>query len=208
MLWIDVTIPMTEEMTVWPGDPAFSLEPDRRMANGDSCNVSMLRCSTHTGTHVDAPWHFEDDGPRLEAVPTEVFFGQATVLDVRHVEKEIAAADLGPAPLPPRVLLKTRMSALPVDAPFTEDYVALSPEAAQRMVDDGVRVVGIDYLSVAPFRQPGQPTHHILLRAGVFIVEGLRLEPIAAGACEFVVLPLSLKGADGSPCRAFVGVSQ
>lgn len=205
--WIDVSIPMRQGMTVWPGDTEFSLRPASRIAEGAGCNVSTLTLSTHTGTHVDAPWHFEDGGDRLHQVDTGVFFGDALVIDLPNRET-IRAEDLGSDPLPPRILLKTNNSGYPAEDAFLTSYVAVEPDAAQRMVDDGVRLVGVDYLSVAPYKQPGQDTHHILLQANVFIVEGLRLQHIPAGTHAFVVLPLPLIDADGSPCRAFVGVKE
>ncbi|MCC6143795.1 MAG: cyclase family protein, partial [Candidatus Hydrogenedentes bacterium] len=108
--------------------------------------------------------------------------------------------------LPPRVLFKTRNSQRPVTAPFAEDYVAVDAAAAQRMVEDGVLLVGIDALSIAPFDQPGDTTHHILLRNEVLIVEGLRLVGLTGGTYPFVVLPLSIPDADGAPARAFIGL--
>jgi arylformamidase len=205
--WIDVSIPMREGMTVWPGDPPFSLRPASRISEGAGCNVSTLTMSTHTGTHVDAPWHFEEDGKRLDQVDASVFFGDALLIDVPDRES-IRAEDLGPDPLPPRVIVRTRNSGFPAEDPFYTTYTAVESDAAQRMVDEGVRLVGVDYLSVAPFKQPGQNTHHILLQAGVFVVEGLRLTGLPEGLYSFVVLPLPLVGADGSPCRAFVGVKE
>jgi arylformamidase len=206
MLWIDVSIPMKPGMTVWPGDAPFSMVPAARISEGASCNVSTLAMSTHTGTHVDAPWHFEESGKALDEVDTSVFFGDALVVDLPNVD-QVAASDLGDSPLPPRVLFKTRNSQYPPNGPFRTSYVAVAPDAAQRLVKDGVRLVGVDYLSVAPYKQSGQDTHHILLRANVFVVEGLILCDVPAGVHPFVVLPLPLVGADGAPCRAFIGVN-
>lgn len=203
--WIDVSIPMVEGMTVWPGDPPYVFEKATRIADGDSTNVSFISMSTHTGTHVDAPWHFEEDGKRLHEVDPQVFFGEARVIEVPMVDI-VTAAHLGDAALPPRVLIKTRNSGRDAALPFDTEYVALAEDVAQRLVNDGVKLVGVDYLSVAPFKQPGQGTHHILLKADVFIVEGLRLAGIPAGDHPFVALPMPLHGADGAPCRAFVGI--
>ncbi len=207
MKWIDVSIPMREGMTVWPGDTAFSFRAASRIAEGAGCNVSTLTLSTHTGTHVDAPWHFENGGKRLHQVDTDLFFGDALLIDLPEVDS-IRAQDLGRSPLPPRVILKTSNSEYPAEDPFLTNYVAIEPDAAQRLVDEGVRLIGVDYLSVAPFKQPGQDTHHILLQSDVLIVEGLRLAGIVAGLHRFVVLPLPLEGADGAPCRAFLGVEE
>lgn len=205
MQWIDVTIPLHTGTTVWPGDPDFETAPLQRIAAGDGCNTSLLRCCTHTGTHVDAPWHFEEDGKKLHEVDVNVFFGEALLIDLPDVDR-IQAGHLGRGPLPPRILFKTRNSDYPADAAFRNDYVALGEDAAQSLVDNGVRLVGVDYLSVAPFEQPGQPTHHILLRNNVLVVEGLRLGGLSAGYCEFIVLPMALRDMDGAPCRAFVRV--
>lgn len=204
--WLDVTIPMRNGMTVWPGDAPFLLEAQTRLAQGDGSNVSRVTMSTHAGTHVDAPWHFEDDGKRLHEVSHEVFFGRALVIGYAG-EGPLHADDLGADPLPPRLLVKTRNSARHWSAPFCRDYVALEADAAERCVREGVRLIGVDYLSVAPYKQEGQETHHQLLHHDVFVVEGLVLGAVPEGWCEFVVLPLPLEGADGAPCRAFVGLT-
>lgn len=204
MQWRDVSIPLHAGTTVWPGDPVFEMLPAQRIAEGAGCNTSHLRLCTHTGTHCDAPWHFEEDGARLHAVDTDIFFGEARLIDLPEVDC-ITAADLPEGPLPARVLFKTRNSELPVDAPFRTDYVGLAADAAERLADEGVRLAGIDALSIAPYKQPGQDTHHILLRRGIFVVEGLRLAGFFGGDYAFVVLPLPVLDADGAPCRAFLG---
>lgn len=202
--WYDVTIPMEPGMTVWPGDPEFEFTPVARVADGAGANVSRLSMSTHIGTHVDAPWHFEENGKRLHEVDSAIFFGKALVLDIPNVDL-VTADHLGDTPLPPRVLIKTRNSIWPVNESFRKDFVALAPDAADRLVSDGVKLIGVDYYSVAPFKQPGQPTHHILLKNDVLVIEGLRLAEFDSGMYWFTVLPLALVGADGAPCRAFIG---
>ncbi len=200
--WHDVSLPMRAGMTVWPGDPDFQLRPASRIAEGDSCNTSLLTCATHTGTHCDAPWHFEETGQRLHAVDPEVFFGDALVIEIPGIAV-VTAADLPGRRLPARVLFKTQNADIPPDAPFQHDFAALDESAARRLVDDGVRLVGIDYLSVAPKGDSG-PTHHVLLGNDVFVVEGLVLRDVPPGTWPFVVLPLPLQDADGAPCRAFI----
>lgn len=204
MNWIDVSIPLEPGITVWPGDTGFTFDADLRIAQGDTCNVSKIAMSCHTATHVDAPWHFEDDGKRLHEVDPSIYMGQALVVDATGTP-EVAADHLGPAPLPSRVLLKTDNSARPFEEPFNEDYVALTSDAAQRLVDENVRLIGIDYLSIAPYHDL-ETVHHILLRNEVMIVEGLRLQAIPSGTHHFTVLPLALKNADGAPARAFIGL--
>ena len=174
-------------------------------AGGDTCNTSRITLCTHSGTHVDAPWHFEEDGARVDELDPALFFGCAEIREVECGET-IDPGDLGEGSLPSRLLLKTRNSGFSGNGGFREDYAALSAAAAERLVDEDVRLVGVDYLSVAPFKQDGQETHHILLSRGLLAVEGLRLGEVPAGPCEFVVLPMLLAGADGAPCRAFVGL--
>ncbi len=200
--WIDVTIPMQPGMTVWSGDTEFQFEPVVRMAAGAPYNLSRLSLSAHTGTHCDAPWHFLDNGKKLDELDTSVFFGNALLLDLRGLES-IRAADLPPAPLPPRILIRTRNSEVPDDAPFDTGYVGIEADAAARMVADGVRMVGFDGPSVGPYKTL-EESHNILLGAEVFIVENLRLSQCEAGEYECVVLPMRLVGADGAPCRAFM----
>ena len=201
--WKDVSIPMHNGMICWPGDAPFAFAPAARIADGASHNGSTLALSTHTGTHVDAPWHFEDDGKRLHEVDTDLFFGEARVIDLPDVDL-IRAEHLTGTSLGSRVLFKTRHSNQPITDPFDTNFVALHDDAAQRLVEYGVRLVGVDYMSVAPYKQKGQPTHHILLQNEVLIVEGLRLAGVGEGPCDFVVLPLPLQDADGAPCRAFL----
>lgn len=200
--WRDISIPMRPGMTSWPGDPIYRFEPAARIAEGASCNLSEIHLCTHTGTHCDAPWHFIDSGKTLDQVDLSVFMGEALVVDLSAVDV-IHAADLPEARLPERVLFKTRNSDRLVDAPFDPAFTALVEDAAERLVEDGVRLVGIDALSIAIKGKSG-PVHRTLLGAGVIVVEGLRLAGVAPGPHEFIALPLPLAGADGAPCRALL----
>ena len=202
MQWHDISIPLHEGMTVWPGDAEFRFSPDTRVSDGDSCNTSTITLSSHAGTHCDAPWHFDEQGKKLHEVDMALFIGTALILEFPDVDL-IRAEHLPEGPLPERVLLKTKNSDAPTDQPFNESYVALDQDAAQRLVDGGVKLVGIDYLSIAPFGNAG-PTHHTLLDNDVFIVEGLRLKGIQPGVHPIIIMPLAIQNADGAPCRAFV----
>ncbi len=202
MPWVDVSIPLEIGMTVWPGDLEFKFEPDRRIANGANANTSFLHLSTHTGTHCDAPWHFIESGRKLNEVDYQVFFGKAQVIEWKY-DSHISAEPFRDINLLPRVLFKTKNSSLPTTGEFHPEFLGILPDCAQLLVDKGVKLVGIDYLSIAPYKQ-SRPTHEILLKNEVFIVEGLRLANISDGIYEFVVLPLNIMGADGSPCRAFL----
>lgn len=191
-------------MATWPGDQTFTTTPASRMTRGDSCNVTEFAMTTHCGTHFDAPWHFVAEGIRIDEVDPALFFGDALLIELPGIDL-IRAENLGQAPLPRRVLFKTRNTHIPDDSPFREDFVGLAPDAAQRIVDDGCRLVGVDYLSVAPFNQSGDETHHLLLANNVLVIEGLRFNGLSSGTYQFVALPLPLSGLDGSPCRAFIG---
>ncbi|MFA7692596.1 MAG: cyclase family protein [Candidatus Hydrogenedentales bacterium] len=200
--WRDISIPLNKNMTTWPGDPPFSLKPAARIAHGDSCNVSEITLSTHTGTHCDAPWHFIEEGATLDTIDLSVFMGEALVLDFSSLPV-IRAADLPPTQLPERILLKTAQSDRPTDAPFDPNFTALEEDAAARLVEDGVRLVGIDTLSIAPSGKSA-PVHRALLQAEIVIIEGLRLGGVLPGTYEFLALPLAVDKADGAPCRALL----
>lgn len=192
-------------MPVYPGDPTPRLNQSRSVARGDPYTISLLACGTHTGTHVDAPAHFIPGGLTIDQVPAEVLVGPAHVVEVQsegHIEATHLAALL-PAP-PERLLLKTRNSALWALDSFRDDFVALTPSAAQWLVDHGVRLVGLDYLSIEPYGSHGFPVHHILLGAGVVAVEGLDLRAVPPGAYTLLCLPLKLQGADAAPARVLL----
>ena len=183
-------------MVVYPGDPSFSIERVMSLAKGEIANVSQMELGVHTGTHVDAPLHFVDGAAAVESLDLDVLVGPARVVEV------IGDGDVGPETVPDgveRVLFKTRNSAAWARDAFYEDYASISPKAASRLVEAGVKLVGIDYLSVG-----GVETHETLLRAGVVAVEGLDLRQIEPGTYTLVCLPLKLEGSDGAPARAIL----
>ena len=204
--WVDVSMPLREGMLTWPGDPAFELDAVSRLSDGNSSNVSRLVLTTHTGTHIDAPYHFCPSGARVHELDPAIFFGEAEIVEVDGAGPVIAAAELGSGPLPRRLLVKTQNRHHVSEPVFREDYAGLGPDAAARLVDEEVLLVGIDCLSIGPFGEEGVRTHRILLEAGILIVEGLDLRAAKAGPCEFVVAPLAIAGGDGAPCRAFIGM--
>jgi arylformamidase len=202
---IDISVPLLPEMPVWPGDGDFRIVPVKRMAAGDNNNLSRLDCGVHTGTHVDAPWHFLEKGSTVEQLPLDAMIGEAYVAYLPEVDV-IAAETLTRLALPKgatRLLLRTRNSELWERgiAEFQKDFVALTSDAAQWLVDQGIRLIGVDYLSVHRYGD-GPQIHEILLRAGVIIVEGLNLTGVAPGKYELICLPLRLDGAEGAPARA------
>jgi len=200
----DVTLTITPELPVWPGDPQVDLHRVSKMEAGDICNISHLTLGVHTGTHVDAPYHFLPGGGRVDGLPLDALIGPALVMEVPETCSAIGAAELQAAGLPgrvERVLLKSRNSALWArEKEFYQDFVAILPDAAEVLVAAGVRLVGMDYLSVAPFNNAVR-THEILLGAGVVLLEGLNLASVPAGLYDLYCLPLKLGGADGAPAR-------
>ncbi len=204
----DITLTISPEMPVWPGDPAVELELVESMDRGDHVNVTRLNLSAHTGTHVDAPHHFLNDQRTVENLALEVLTGPCFVIQLPDDVDEISAAVLERVPWADgttRVLFGTSNSRFWAqgEKTFQENFVAVSEDGAQWLVAHGVKLVGVDYLSVAPFGDSG-PTHKALLNAGVVIVEGLNLSQIPRGFYDLYCLPLKLAGADGAPARAIL----
>ena len=206
----DISLTISPDMPIWPGDPAVIVERVDKIEAGAQANVSRLSLSAHTGTHVDAPYHFLSTGNTVEKLDLRLLTGRAYVLHLPQVES-IGAAVLDGAGIPPRtrrVLFRTRNSDFWAkgEKSFQRDYVAISPDGAEYLVNRGVKLVGVDYLSVAPFTE-SIPTHQTLLNAGVVIVEGLDLSRVSQGRYAFYCLPLKVQGSDGAPARAIlVGV--
>jgi arylformamidase len=179
------------------------------MEDGNVANVSRLACGVHIGTHVDAPYHFVASGKTIEQLALDTLIGEATVAALPTVDS-VTAADLAGLALPDgvqRLLLQTRNSAhwAAGMAPFRDDFVALTADAAQWVVDQGIRLIGVDYLSVQRYHDDPQ-THQILLEAEVIILEGLNLAQVQPGRYELICLPINLVGSDGAPARAALRV--
>jgi len=202
MKLIDVSVPIDATLPTYPHNTPFSIEAVRRRANGDRSNVSTLHMSAHTGTHVDAPVHFVDGGSGVEALPLEILCGRARVIEVTS-RKAITADDLERLDLSEdiRLLIKTHNSRLWGDPVFHSDYIGIDESAAKFLVHHGVKLVGVDYLSVEPYGTPGAPTHHLLLGAGTIVIEGLNLRDVDPGVYEMYCLPLAIVGCDGAPAR-------
>lgn len=199
----DITRTLAPGMPTWPGEPGPELTALKRMAAGDPANVSHLGLGVHTGTHVDAPVHFIEGAPAAETLPLDALCGPARVVRIADPEAvRVAELERGGLRGVSRVLFQTRNRELIGETSFRRDFVYLAPAAAEWLVAQGVRLVGIDYLSVEAFAAPRPLTHLTLLRAGVVIVEGLDLRAPPPGDYELWCLPLKLAGADGAPARA------
>lgn len=202
---LDVSVPLAQGLPTYPGNPAFELQAIKRIADGGSSNVSRLVLGTHTGTHVDAPRHFIDDGAGVDALRLDLLIGRARVVEIA-TRGPITADHLAAAGLREdiRVLLKTPNSALWNGEGFHEHYSHLTDAGARYLVEQGVKVVGIDYLSIEQFKKPGAPAHRTLLSNEVIIIEGLNLAEAEAGMYEMYCLPLRIAGADGAPARVIL----
>lgn len=201
----DVSMTIQPEMLIWPGNAPVSYEPVKRIAEGDSSNVSLLHVGTHSGTHVDAPYHFVEGAAGIDSIPPEVLVGPARLVQLPEVDRidQALLETLGLSSVG-RLLLGTRNSALLRQPEHTTDYIPVSEDGACYLVEMGIKLVGIDYLSIEEYKKEGYPTHRTLLKAGVVIVEGLDLSGVPAGNYELLCLPLKLKNADGSPARVFL----
>lgn len=209
----DVTVPFSGHVPTWPTHPPSRVEPLSRIADGAGSNVSLLTITSHAGTHVDANWHFVDDGARLVDIPLQRWNGPCFVAHVPDEVDRIGIPELEAAGIPlatERLILRSRNSHMwdgwdgETPLPFREDYVGLAPDAARWLVDRGVRLVGTDALSVGPFGPANRETHTALLGNDVLIVEMLDLRGIEAGAYELICLPLKLAIGDGAPARVLL----
>jgi arylformamidase len=202
MKLLDVSVPLDAALASYPGNTPYSLEPIKRIARGDSSNVSTLHVSAHGGTHVDAPRHFFDQAPGVEGLPLEMLCGRARVIELT-TRKAITAEDFAQRDLSEdvRVLIKTHNSRLWGTPEFQRDFIGVAESGARYLVEHGIKVVGVDYLSVEAFKAPGAPAHHVLLGAGTIVIEGLNLRDIEPGIYELLCLPLLAVGSDGAPAR-------
>ena len=194
---LDVTLPLSPEVPTLAGDPRFCIE--RLAGTGRSYRISRMTLGTHTGTHVDAPLHFVADGAGVDELPLEILTGKSRVAPAPR-SGPISRADLEALDLRDdlRLLIRTRTAGVLAEA---DEPAYLSDDAATYLVQAGLKLVGIDTLSVDAPDSRDFPAHHILLRAGVVIVEGLELSDVEPGEYDLSCLPLRIQGGDGAPAR-------
>ena len=198
----DITLLISDTLITWPEDPTVSIRKTSMISQGNACNVSELKFGSHCGTHIDAPYHFEESGITIDHIPLDSLIGNATVFDIKNKEK-IDLDDLKSLELQncKRVIFKTRNSICWKFSEFKKDFVYITKEAAKYLADSNVKLVGIDSLSVDKFDNIYADAHHILLGKGIIIIEGLDLNNVKAGEYELIALPLKIKDGDGSPAR-------
>lgn len=204
--WIDVSVPLRTGMVHWPDNPPVSIERMLDIERGDVATVSKLLMGAHTGTHMDAPIHFFRGGKGIDTMPLSATIGRARVIEIEDPEsikpEELRLYQIQQGE---RILFKTRNSARCWQTnDFVEDFVYISQEAARYLAAQQVQTIGVDYLSVGGFFKDGVETHHALLEAGIWIIEGLNLSAIQPGVVELICLPLKIEGSDGAPARAIL----
>ncbi len=201
----DITNLIRAEMPVYEGDPGVEIAPWTSLDKGDSSNVSFLHFGAHTGTHVDAPAHFIKDAAKLDSLSLDILIGRARVVRVPDEVMEIHRSFLEQLNLAnvERILFHTRNSGFWNEA-FRKDFTHLLPEAAEYLVEKGIKLVGTDYLSIEKFHSGHHRTHITLLSNGVVILEGLNLSEVPDGNYELICLPLKIAAGagDGAPARA------
>jgi len=203
----DVSVQLSNHVPVWPSGPPIRLEPTPHLSRDKSYTVheTLIQISSHMGTHIDAPYHFVENGKRLHEIPLERLVGKATVFEIPGV-RSIGERELRPLKWDgvERVLFKTENSKHWQDGSFYEQFVYLEPEGAQFLIERGVQLVGIDYLSIEKYKAEKHRTHFALLEKDVVIIEGLDLSRVGPGEYSMVALPLNLLDTDGGPTRVIL----
>jgi arylformamidase len=202
--WIDISVPVYSGMAHWPDNPPIKVELSMSIERGDVCNVSDLTMGSHTGTHMDAPFHFVDGGKTIDEMPLDAAIGPARVIEIQDPEfikrEELESHHIRSGE---RILFKTSNSIRCWNTDdFVEEFVNISPDAARYLAELGVRLVGVDYLSVGSYTLGGTETHRALLQAGIWLIEGLNLSGVQEGRYELICLPLRTRHGDGAPARA------
>ena len=205
---IDITVPFRTDLPLWPGDPAPQTSLMKSREGGYRCNVTRIDTGVHFGTHLDAPCHFIEGGKAVEDLDLGTLVGPCVVVEIPDTQA-IGPSHLEAANIPAgttRLILKTSNSALWDDPghEFFRDFAAITPDAAKWLVARGIRLIGIDYLSIQRFADEVSTTHIVLLEAEVVIVEGLDLRAVAPGAYDLTCLPMKIAGSDGAPVRAIL----
>lgn len=202
----DISTPLRPRMPIWDDGPAPKLDPVTHIERGDPSTVTCFSMGSHTGTHIDAPAHFVQGGATIDQLPPEVLVGPALVVEHAgggHIT-EADLTSLGVNGSHDRVLFKTSNQRLWADPAFRRDFVALAPDAGRRLIELGVRLVAIDYLSIEAYEAADCEVHRALLEDGMVVLEGVDLRAVSPGEYLLVCAPLKLEGAEGAPTRAFL----
>jgi arylformamidase len=197
----DISVSLSNQMPVYPGDPPLRIVREHSVPEAEF-NVSDVVTGTHIGTHIDPPFHFIESGYTVDQIPLDHLYGEAEVVDLTLVKTQVTSSDLNGISSD-IILLKTRNSKLWESSEFSKDYVSLDESAARWAVENHIKTIGIDYLSIGSF-DDGAGVHRILLGGGVTVVEGLDLRGITPGIYTLACLPIKIKDGDGAPARAIL----
>lgn len=205
--YIDITLPISDELTNWPGDPPLTLEKLQCIQRGDNCNVTAMSSTVHFGTHIDAPFHFLDDGMTVEQLSLDLLIGDVYVLDIGYTLRNIIVEDISDVPEGcKRLLFRTGNSRLGYlgDSIFHADYFGLTAEASRELVKRGIFLIGLDYYSIGCFKEI-ETVHRIFLsQPGSIALEAVDLRNVTQGWYRLLCLPLRIGGSDGAPCRCIL----
>lgn len=201
----DISMKISGEMIIYDGDPKFSYKYTNSIDNGDICNTWQMSLGSHTGTHIDAPLHFFKNGLAVDQLPLSYFIGKAKIIGINHPNaityNEIKSCGICEGD---RILFKTKNSDFSSIGAFKKDYVYIDAEAAKYLVEQKVRTVGVDYLSVERFGSTTHDTHRTFLKNNIVLIEGLRLKEVTSGEYEMIGIPLNIKEGNGSPIRVII----
>lgn len=207
----DISLPIHTAMVVWPGDPPVILNKLSEIEKGDPSNITQIRMSVHTGTHIDAPRHFIHDGDTVDQIPLTTLVGEVLVMEIDAAETVISAQILKSHPdrklleKATRVLFRTNnsMSEILFQKSFNQHYVGIDTSGAKYLASLNLSLIGVDYLSVATYEETVVP-HQVLLSQKIVLLEGINLSQISAGSYQLVCLPLNIIGCEGSPARVIL----
>lgn len=204
--WIDVSVPLSSQTVNWPSDPKVEIKRIHDMKDGDEHNLTHISMCAHTATHMDAPCHFRKSAKSIDKMPLTAGVGKARVIEISDKES-ITVEEIRPYRIRKgeRILFKTRNSRSRWDnKQFMKNFVHLSTEAATFLAERQVQTIGIDYLSIGGYEGNSTQVHNIILKAGIWVIEGLNLSKIKPGKYELICLPIQISGADGAPARALL----
>ncbi|MCP4049842.1 MAG: cyclase family protein [bacterium] len=201
----DVSLYIEPEMVTWPSDPKVDISLYKDLKSGDSSNVSIIKMGSHTGTHIDAPKHMDINGAGIDELDLECFYGDVTVIEIQ-AEKSISLNDIQDIELNniARIIFKTSNSELFPNGIFDKNFIYLDPEAAAHLANNHIRVVGIDAPSIDGYKVAGHPTHSILFKNNIPVIELLDLRNIKPGKYRLIALPLRIRNSDGAPARVIL----
>jgi arylformamidase len=201
-MFYDISQTLRPDLPVWPGDTAFDLKRTWAMGPGIPVNVSALTFSTHSGSHADAPFHYDADGKTIDAVDPNIYLGAAQVVDARHAKGLVTADHVLPQmkAAVSRVLIRTYETA--PQQSWDVNFTAIDPALVEALADRGVKLIGVDTPSLDPQTSKTMSAHLAVARRGLAILEGLVLDAVPFGLYELIALPLKIAGADSSPVRA------